>query len=163
MILICAAVNVLPIEYWQNFNVYGWCDAYFVYTQESKTVVNIPATTVSARCSRTKTCSISPTSVHACRLRTLFRRMAMNTLQISACNIWRKKREKEGLAFRWDIIVLKFNDNLTNTATSTQPIIKMYISKTKCRERYIYMHIRICTGVSATSCPIKHKNTHKFW
>lgn len=49
----------------------------------------LPATTVSARCNRIKTCSIKPTSVHACKLRTLLRNIAMNTLQISA---WKKKQ-----------------------------------------------------------------------
>lgn len=51
---------------------------------------DLPATTVSERCRRTRTCSISPTSVQAWRLRTLFRRIAINTLQISA---W-KERER---------------------------------------------------------------------
>jgi hypothetical protein len=45
-----------------------------------------PATTVSACDSLASTCSMRPTSVQACRLRTLFRRIAMKTLQISACN-----------------------------------------------------------------------------
>lgn len=44
----------------------------------------LPATTVSARCNRIKTCSINPTSVQACRFRTLLRKIAMNTLHISA-------------------------------------------------------------------------------
>lgn len=48
-------------------------------------LIHLPATTVSARCNRIKTCSINPTSVHACKLRTLFRKIAMNTLHISAC------------------------------------------------------------------------------
>lgn len=46
--------------------------------------LHLPATTVSARCNRIKTCSINPTSVHACKLRTLLRKIAMNTLHISA-------------------------------------------------------------------------------
>lgn len=47
--------------------------------------IHLPATTVSARCNRIRTCSIKPTSVHACKLRTLLRNIAMKTLHISAC------------------------------------------------------------------------------
>lgn len=56
----------------------------------AKQLSYIPATTVSARWRRTNTCSMSPTSVHACKLRTLFRRIAMNTLHISA---WKEKNQ----------------------------------------------------------------------
>ena len=45
---------------------------------------SIPATIGSAVFKRAKTGRMSPTSVQACKLRTLFRRMAMNMLQISA-------------------------------------------------------------------------------
>lgn len=58
----------------------------------------IPATTVSARCRRTKTCSMSPTSVHACKLRTLLRKIAMNTLHISA---WKRKAKKKARQLNW--------------------------------------------------------------
>lgn len=44
----------------------------------------IPATTVSALCNLTKTCSIKPTSVQACRFLTLLRNIAIKTLHISA-------------------------------------------------------------------------------
>lgn len=54
-------------------------------TRESKGEY-IPATTVSARGNLCSTWCIRPTSVHACRLRTLLRRIAMNTDHISACN-----------------------------------------------------------------------------
>lgn len=46
----------------------------------------LPATTVSARDKRCKTCSMRLTSVHACRFRTLFLKIAINTLHISAWN-----------------------------------------------------------------------------
>lgn len=66
----------------------------FVYFSDYR---HSPATTVSASVSLTRTCSMRPTSVHACRLRTLFRRIAMNTLHISACKervLWIRERWK---------------------------------------------------------------------
>lgn len=57
----------------------------------------IPATTVSARWSRTNTCSMSPTSVHACKLRTLLRKIAMNTLHISA---WKETKKHSQLKWK---------------------------------------------------------------
>lgn len=62
---------------------------YLYYISVKQLQSYIPATTVSARWRRTNTCSMSPTSVHACKLRTLFRKIAMNTLHISA---WKRKR-----------------------------------------------------------------------
>lgn len=63
--------------------------SFMLYTYLYKTYS--PATTVSARCNRIKTCSISPTSVQACKLRTLLRNIAMKTLHISA---WKKRNEQ---------------------------------------------------------------------
>lgn len=64
--------------------------------------LNSPATTVSARCNRTKTCSINPTSVQACKLRTLFRKIAINTLHISA---W-KERKKNVVKYKITIMTM---------------------------------------------------------
>ena len=63
----------------------------FIDTRYRRTLdKDSPATTVSARDNRSSTCSMRLTSVHACKFRTLFLKIAMNTLHISACN----KRQK---------------------------------------------------------------------
>lgn len=48
--------------------------------------IYLPATTVSARDNRCRTCSMRLTSVHACKFLTLFLKIAIKTLHISACN-----------------------------------------------------------------------------
>lgn len=91
-------------------------------------VVDLPATTVSERCRRTSTCSIRPTSVQACRLRTLFRRIAMNTLQISAC---KKEIERERACERDDIIK-QLKDKTLQCITSAQFLQSVCVSLCVC-------------------------------
>jgi hypothetical protein len=86
--------EVWHYEWWNRSDLRGSC-RYILYVKCAIMWLgglskiredSLPATTVSACDSLANTCSMRPTSVQACRLRTLFRRIAMNTLHISACN-----------------------------------------------------------------------------
>lgn len=86
-------INVATAKYgnpsYSNFGELLWIIYALITDQHSakvKSNIYLPATTVSARDNRCRTCSMRLTSVHACKFLTLFLKIAIKTLHISAWN-----------------------------------------------------------------------------
>lgn len=94
-----------------------------------KALIHLPATTTSAFLSLLRTCSIRPTSVQACKFRTLFLKMAMKTLHISACK-WNSILESRFI--RFSSIIFLWRQLIQTTRNFTiPPLISHQISEGK--------------------------------